>query len=267
MHVHMTELSTSLPGERQRRILDLLRANGRVLAADLAQQFDTSEDTIRRDLRQLAKAGLCRRVYGGALPLSPSSTPYETRLAEATERKAELGLATAALVQERLRAGGVLFLDGGSTNLAAARALPDLEITAVTNAPAIAAELMTRAQMKVVMIGGQIDRVAGAALGARAVREAAAIRPDLLLLGACALNAAEGAACFEYEDAAFKQAITEAAGAVALAITNEKLGAAAPYRVAPLSRIDQVVLEADAGDVHVRSLADAGVDVRHAARA
>ena len=68
-----------LAAERQQQILDRLGRDGRVLAAALAEAFSTSEDTIRRDLRDLAGRGLCRRVYGGALPVSPASSPAQVR--------------------------------------------------------------------------------------------------------------------------------------------------------------------------------------------
>jgi DeoR/GlpR family transcriptional regulator of sugar metabolism len=59
----------ALPQERHQWILERLRSHGRVVAAELAETFDVSEDSVRRDLRELAARGLCKRVYGGALPL------------------------------------------------------------------------------------------------------------------------------------------------------------------------------------------------------
>ncbi len=102
--------------------LERLGRDGRVVAAALAEVFSTSEDTIRRDLRDLAGRGLCRRVYGGALPVSPATSSAQVRAGEATDRKAALGLTLAALVVP----GSLVFVDSGSTNLAAAIAFPDL---------------------------------------------------------------------------------------------------------------------------------------------
>src|ERR1035441_6534097 len=94
-----TSVFPALPDERQQIILERLSRRGRVLAGDLAREFRTSEDTIRRDLREMAAAGKCRRVYGGALSLSRASGPLAARLAEAPDRKAALGRAAAALVR------------------------------------------------------------------------------------------------------------------------------------------------------------------------
>src|SRR5580698_3583999 len=124
-----------LIAERQQQILERLGRDGRVLAAGLAEAFGASEDTIRRDLRDLAGRGLCRRVYGGALPVSPASSSAQIRAGEATDRKAALGRALAALVVP----DSFVFIDAGSTNLAAARAFSeDLRVTVATHDPAIA---------------------------------------------------------------------------------------------------------------------------------
>src|SRR5580692_12614846 len=109
-----------MAAERQKEIEKRIRKNGRVLASDLAQEFKTSEDTIRRALRDLAAQGLCTRVYGGALAMSPASGPALQRRKESTDRKLALGTKMASMV----RSGQLLFIDGGSTNLAAARFLP-----------------------------------------------------------------------------------------------------------------------------------------------
>jgi DeoR/GlpR family transcriptional regulator of sugar metabolism len=127
--------------ERQQQILERLRCDGRVLAVALAETFATSEDTIRRDLRDLAGRGLCRRVYGGALPVSPASSSAQVRAGEATGRKAALGGALAALVAP----GSLVFVDSGSANLAAVKAFPEgLRLTAATHDPAIAAALSVK---------------------------------------------------------------------------------------------------------------------------
>ena len=176
--------------QRQRLIQDRLRASGRVLAVDLAQEFNVSEDTIRRDLRELAAAGLCERVYGGALPMAPGSTTLAQRVGEAPERKAALRRCRSCLHQ----AGTcTVFFDAGSTNLAIAQALPDdLELTAVTNTPLIAAALMDKPGVDLIVVGGQIDRRVGAAVGARAQRDVETLRPDLCILGACGADIEPG---------------------------------------------------------------------------
>ena len=255
--------SLTLPDERQQIILERLARRGRVLAGDLAREFRTSEDTIRRDLREMAAAGKCRRVYGGALPLSLASGPLAGRQAEAPERKAALGRAAAALV----RPGQIVFFDAGSTNAAIARALPPgLGVVIATNAPDIAADLVGRPGVELIVIGGRVDPRSGAALGARALRDAREIRVDLAFLGACAVAAEAGVAAFDAEEAEFKRLIAERAKAVAAAVTTEKLGTTAPFAVAPISRLAHLVVEADAPEGMLTLLRRAGVAVLRAER-
>jgi DeoR/GlpR family transcriptional regulator of sugar metabolism len=153
-----------LAAERQQQILERLGRDGRVVATALAEAFATSEDTIRRDLRDLAGRGLCRRVYGGALPVSPASRSAQIRAGEATDRKAALGRALAGLIAP----DSLLFVDSGSTNLAAVKAFPDdLRLTAATHDPAVAAALLAKPQITFWLIGGRVSREIGAAVGGR----------------------------------------------------------------------------------------------------
>lgn len=251
-----------LPQQRQSAILDRLAREGRVVAAELAREFGTSEDTIRRDLRELASAGHCRRVYGGALPLSPAFGTLAERKAEAPLRKAALAVACAKLVETRMQPGGVLFLDAGSTNLAIARALPTgLQAMVATNAPDIAAVLMQHERLELMMIGGRIDRRTGAALGGRALRDAREIRADFAILGACAVSAAAGVAAFDAEEAEFKKLVAAGAASVTAAVINDRLGASAPFAVIPTARLAMLVVEADAPPAEIASLASLGVEV------
>jgi len=254
----------TLPDERQQIILDRIASGERVIAGQLAREFNTSEDTIRRDLRELAAAGKCRRVYGGALPLSPASGSLAARRAEAPERKAALGRAAAALVAP----GQTLLIDAGSTNAAIARALkPGIALTVATNAPDIAAGLAGRPGIELIMIGGRVDPRSGAALGARALRDVGDLRVDLAFLGACAIDPEAGLAAFEAEEAEFKRRIAARAKAVVAAMTTDKLGTTAPFAVGPASLLADLVVEAEAPAAIIAALAAQGVRIHLAAEA
>jgi DeoR/GlpR family transcriptional regulator of sugar metabolism len=249
-----------LAAERQQQILERLDRDGRVVAASLAEAFATSEDTIRRDLRDLAGRGLCRRVYGGALPVSPASSSAHVRAGEASDRKAALGVALAALVAP----GSLVFVDSGSTNLAAAKAFPDVRLTAATHDPAIAAALMAKPEITLLLIGGRVDPRIGAALGGRTLADIEALRPDLTLLGVCALDPVAGAAAFDPEDAEIKRALFRNSASIAAAILNEKLETGAPFAVGRAESLESVVLEADAPESVARAFAERGIAVHRA---
>ena len=138
-----------------------------------------------------------------------ASGPALARGLEGTARKAALGAALAALAAP----GQFVFIDAGSTNLAAARRLPqNLGLTVATHDPAIAAALAGRSDLSLWLIGGRIDPHVGAALGGRALSEIAAMRPDLVLIGVCAVDPAAGIAAFSAEDAEFKRTLIRNAG-------------------------------------------------------
>lgn len=247
-----------LPEERQRLVLERLAREGRVVALELARQFHTSEDTIRRDLRELAAAGLCRRVYGGALPLSPASNSLAERETLVLGRKRVLGEKLAGL----LEAGQVVFVDAGSTNLAAMRALPEgLELIVVTNSPVVAAEAATRSGIQLILIGGLVDRRTGGALGVHALRDIAELRPDVYLLGMCSLDVGAGIAVFGFDEAEFKRAMLVQSRRVITAATSDKLGTTAPFGIGRARVLADLVLEADAPAAQIAALQQEGIRI------
>ena len=251
---------------RQRHMIiqDRLRLSGRVLAADLAQEFNVSEDTIRRDLRELAAAGLCERVYGGALPLAAKTTSLTERLSVAPERKAALAGAAVGFI----KAGMTVFIDAGSTNLAIARAIPaGIELTIATNTPLIAAALMEKPGIDLILIGGRLDRQAGAAIGAKAQRDAEVLRPDLCILGTCGVDMKAGLTAAGFEDAEFKRCVARSSARVLAAVTNDKLGLAAPYAVIAAEECSALVVESGAPAAAIEAYAQMGIDVVRAEEA
>lgn len=240
-----------LPEQREALILERLRAHGRVLASTLAAELQTSEHTVRRHLRDLADQGHCKRVYGGALLISPSDKPAAVRMNEAVDRKACLAAAAVSIVRPKQ----IVLLDAGSTNVAIAEALPaNAELTVVTNSPEAAVRLLNRPGFEVLLIGGRIARGAAGSLGATALLQIQQIRADLCFLGACAFDTEEGVAAFHAEDAELKRAMVKASGQIAIAMTSEKLMTAAPFSVAPACAVDHLFVEADVSAARLASL-------------
>ncbi len=248
----MQTATALLIDERQAEIRRRLASNDRVIAGDLAQEFQVSEDTIRRDLRELAAAGQCIRVYGGALPVPAPETPLNERYSANIERKRRLASMMTGFVEH----GMTVFLDAGSTNLAAVQILPDnLDLTIATHAPHIAAAVLDRPGFRLFMIGGKVDGRVGAATGAQGLRELERLRPDIAFIGACAVSGVTGVTAFDAEDAEFKRLLTRQSRMNLVAAVNEKIGTAAPYPVFPLSAFDHIVIEKDLDPVKRASLA------------
>ena len=232
-----------LPEERRRLILDAVEREGKVLAAELAIRLKASEDTVRRDLRDLDSAGLLRRVHGGALRRTTGEAPLGQRTERDRPRKAALGLALRALIQPH----DTVMIDAGSTNLALARQLDDgCAAAIVTNNPQVALALQGFRRTRIVLIGGVYLPDCGAALGAQAVAEVQRIHADLCIVGVCAVHAQKGLYAADPEEAVFKRAMLAASSRRAAAVLNERLLDAAPFAVAGLAELDHLVLEADA---------------------
>lgn len=228
-----------LTAQRKQIILDRLKATGQVSVTPLSQEWGVSEDTIRRDLRDLAAEGLVQRVHGGALPKSSALGDYERRELIATDTKVSLGKAAAGLIQ----AGQVVAIDGGTSNLQLVRALPkDLACTIVTHSPLIAAELRAHPLVEVILLGGKIFRHSQVAIGAETAEAIGRLRTDVFFLGATGLHEETGATTGDWEEAAIKRAFCRAAAEVILLLSPEKLGAAAAYQIVPASELSVLVV-------------------------
>lgn len=229
-----------LKEERHTYILAALQRSGRVLAQELSRELAVSEDTIRRDLRELAGAGRLKRVHGGALPRSPAAGSFSERQQQAPATRAGLAAAAITLVQD----GQVLLLDSGTTALEVARRLPhSLNATVVTPSPAVAMALLEHQEVEVILLGGRVMRSAGAAVGIETAAALRQVRCDLCVLGLCSLHPDIGITVNDAEEAALKRLmIAQSAEVVALA-TGEKLGTALPYLVAPAAALSYLVVE------------------------
>ena len=229
-----------------------------VNASALAKEFLVSEDAIRRDLRALAAEGKCKRVYGGGLPISPEGVPFEQRLLNDSKDKRALALTAVTLVSDV----STVFLDSGSTNLALAREIPpDRSLTVATNSIAIASVLLDRKNLKVIVLGGEINRETGAAIGLSAIREAERLSFDLCFLGACAVSVSLGIGAFHMADAEFKRTLIARSDRTAALVTMDKVETRAPFQVAALSVLDHVVLESGTSEEIVSAFSNAGPEV------
>jgi DeoR/GlpR family transcriptional regulator of sugar metabolism len=249
-----------LKGERQQRILDALRASGRVVAAELQDELGVSAYTVRRDLDELADAGRLQRVHGGALALRRSdvATTFAGRGEQAVAGKREVARAAAAL----LVPGQVTILDGGSTALALAEAIPDGYVgTVVTHSPPAAAALAVHEGVEVVVVGGTLERRAMVAVGATTIETYKSIRADTLFLGVWALHAESGLSEGYHEEAEVRRALLGAADRVVGLATADKLGTVAPFGYGPAGALTHLATDRAAGDDVLAPFADLGIRV------
>jgi DeoR/GlpR family transcriptional regulator of sugar metabolism len=248
-----------LPTVRRGIIAQRLAKGETVVATALATEFRVSEDAIRRDLRALAAEGLCERVYGGALPISPASASITQRIKEGAPRKRALAKAASRLIQP----GEFVFLDNGSTNLALAHELPaEHGLTIATNSLSIATVLAGRPDIRLLMVGGLVSAAIGGCIGADATEAVRRLNIDRCFVGACAISLDGGVAAFDPVDSIFKEALISASTKTMLMVTTEKLETRAPFLFASLDRISSLVLEYDAPKEILQDLIGLKVDTR-----
>jgi len=229
-----------LTQERKSHILDVLRRDRRIVAKSLSQSLGLSEDTIRRDLRELAADGLLQRVHGGALPASPAVADVTGRWKVSPDAKLQIARIAASMV----RPGQVVILDGGTTAIQMARHLaPDLKATVVTHSPSVAVELASHAGVEVELIGGRFFKHSIVSVGAVAIEAIARVRADTYFMGVTGIHAELGLTTGDPEEAAIKRALSRQAGETVVLASREKLGAASPFVIFPLSEVDALIVE------------------------
>jgi len=244
--------------QRKQHLLEILKRDGQIVAKSLSEQLGLSEDTIRRDLRQLAKEGLLQRVHGGALPASLAMAPFAERQQIASDAKSAIGRAAAAMIQP----GQVVFIDGGTTAVQLARQLPPgLRATVVTHSPSIALELVEHVHIDVVMIGGRLFKHSIVNVGASAIEAIGQVRADLYFMGVCSLHPEAGISTGDFEEASVKRALCNAAVKTVVLASPEKLDTASPYQIAPLTQVGEIVVDAGVAEALVVPYREMGITV------
>jgi len=227
-----------LAAERRQLILNLLRKEGRVQAVELSQKLGTCEDTIRRDLREMAAEGLLQRVHGGALPHSPAESSFSVRQHQINPEKKEIAKKAALLIQP----GMVVFLSGGTTNVELAAAIPlDLPVTIITHNPAVAVALADHNRAEVVMVGGQLFKRTMVTVGSETLETFRRMRADVCMLGVCSLHPETGISMPDLEETYIQQMmINNSAETIAL-VSHDKLGTVSHFTVAGIQEVNMIV--------------------------
>ena len=252
-----------LTAQRKKLILSRLAVEGQIVAKDLAQELGISEDTIRRDLRELAQGGKLQRVHGGALPASAAVADLKVREQVSPRDKIELGRAGAAMIRPRQ----VVILDGGTTALqVAAHLAPDLRATIVTHSPTVAVEAAKHPHVDIIMLGGRLFRHSMVNVGAALIDAASRLRADVYFMGVTGAHPDAGLTTGDPEEAAVKRTLHERAAETIVLASAEKLMAASPFLVTPLKDITLLVVPPRTPDRTIRTLRAGGIKVERTQR-
>ncbi|MGW5653218.1 DeoR/GlpR family DNA-binding transcription regulator [Streptomyces humi] len=228
--------------ERQQEILRLARDGGRVDVVSLAEEFQVTQETIRRDLKALDRAGLVRRVHGGAIPAG--RLDFEPDLAERESTSADEKDRIAKAAVPELPVEGTLILDAGTTVARLAAAIPlEANLTVVTHSLPIAARLADHPGIQLHLVGGRVRHRTRAAVDAWALRAYGEIRADVLFVAANGFSAEQGLTTPDLAEAAVKRAAVAAARRVVLLADSAKHGQEHFARFGALGDVDLLITD------------------------
>jgi len=240
----------------------LVEQRGRLSVTAAAEQFGVTTETVRRDLAALERAGMLRRVHGGAVPVNAVAL-VELGLGERTGRLAEQKAKIARAALDLLPGGnGSIILDGGTTTASLVEVLPgDLHLSVVTNSVPIAARLANMAGIALHVLGGRVRGVTQCAVGDSAVRKLAELRVDVAFLGTNGITTTYGFTTPDEEEALVKRAMVAAGQRVVVLSDSSKLDRETFVRFAALEDVDVLITDSDADGEIVAGLEKAGIDV------
>jgi DeoR/GlpR family transcriptional regulator of sugar metabolism len=250
-----------LTAQRKHLILSRLATHGQIVAGELALELGTSEDTIRRDLRELAQQGKLQRVHGGALPASAATGDLRVRQQVSTDDKQALGRCGVQLIKP----GQVVMLDGGTTAIQVARQLPaDLRATVITHSPNVAVELAAHRHVEIIVLGGRLFRHSMVNVGASVIEAAARFRADLFIMGVTGVHPEAGLSTGDAEEADVKRALHARAAETVVLASSEKLLSASAFVIAPMKALSLLVVPDGTPAKTVKALRAGGVAVQKA---
>jgi DeoR family fructose operon transcriptional repressor len=230
--------------ERQQDMARLVTAQRRLSVTALAEEYAVTTETVRRDLSQLERLGLVRRVHGGAVPAGALAT-IEAELDERTSTNTDLkdAIARAALGQLPPD-GSTVLIDAGSTTVRLACAIPqDHRLVAFTHSLSVATRLLGHPRLELHLLPGRVRSTTQAAVGVDTVAALGRLRADTLFLGTNALSVDHGLSTPDNDEAATKSALVASARRVVLLADSSKLATESAFRFARLEEVDCLVTD------------------------
>lgn len=227
--------------KRQLEIMKVLQVRKSCSVIELAEHLDVSDETIRRDIRQLASTGAVEKIHGGVmLPHNSLEPPFLSRLQEQRDEKQRIAKMAASLIND----GETLLIDNGSTSCYLAKELISFRnLTIITNSTEVARELCSRNNNRVFMAGGEIRSDDSAAYGPTAVEFARQFTTHKAILSMGSIHARQGCLDFDLAEAEFKRAVIPQAEKVIVVADHTKFNRSGTIKVAGFNDIDKIVTD------------------------
>lgn len=247
-----------LKKERQTFIIHQVNLHNKVLSSTLSAEMNVSEDTIRRDLQELADEGRLIKVHGGALSCSFQNMLPAGEEVYSIESKRIIAQKVVRLIQD----GMFVLTSGGTTIIEMAKHLPHgLKATFISGSVPAVFEYMKHPGLDVIMIGDRLSKSSRITVGSEAVRQINQFRADLCILGINALDAEAGITDNDIEVVQIKRAMIEAAKKVVCVTIKEKLNTVQPIQICTPKCIDILVTEEDPESDIFKPFKEAGIRI------
>lgn len=247
-----------LKKERQAYILHQVNLHNRVLSSSLSVDINVSEDTIRRDLQELAEEGKVIKVHGGALSHSFSQVHFPSNGVYSQTQKKTIAQKAINLIEN----GMFVLTSGGTTIMEMARSLPpQLKATFISGSIPAILEYMHHPNIEVILVGDRISKNSKITVGSEAIAKIKQVRADICFLGTNAIDMQHGVTENDWEVVQLKKAMIESSQKVVCLSIAEKVNTFQPIQIAGLNKIDILITELPPDDPILKPYADAGIQV------
>jgi DeoR/GlpR family transcriptional regulator of sugar metabolism len=247
-----------LKRERQAYILHQVNLHNKVLSTDLSQHINVSDDTIRRDLQELAEAGKLIKVHGGALSPSFHNGLHTSKEVYSYQQKKIIAQKAASLIKD----GMFVLTGGGTTIIELARALPQsLHATFISGSIPTIYEYMHHPNIDIIVIGDKISKNSKITVGLEAISRIRQLKADLCFMGINALNLENGVSDNDWDVVQIKKAMVESSQKLVCLTIAEKINSQQPIQVCESSKIHTLITELYADDPLLQPYKDAGINV------
>lgn len=244
--------------ERQKAILEYLSKEHRVSSVELSEYLSVSEDTIRRDLKELSDQGLLKAVRGGAVAPSPIPLHYRKREKHDIENKKIIAQKAISYLKD----GQVVFIDGGTTSLALVASFPyDLKLTVITNSFPIASLVEDLPNIDLIFAGGKMCKTSFATSSIETIDFFRNFRADIFILGICSIHHERGITGILYDDSVLKKNMIKNSNFVIALSSIEKVETAESYFVCPIKDIDVLVTNVSPEDEILKPYKNTGLTI------
>lgn len=247
-----------LKRERQAYILHQVNLHNKVLSSSLSEEINVSEDTIRRDLQELAEEGKIIKVHGGALSQSFNYINYPSSKFYSHDHKRSIAQKVVSLIKD----GMFILTTGGTTIIELARILPpQLKATFISGSIPAVLEYLHHPNIEVILIGDKVSKSSKITVGGDAIAKIKQIRADLCLLGVNSIDIKHGITENDWDVVQIKKAMIESSQKTVCMTISEKVNTFQPIHVGNINEIDTLVTELEPDDEKLAPYKDAGIEV------